>query len=449
MSMSVLQTLSRFVGGSGEERRFQSDVGPEGPDNGADRPNFVVVVTDDMRDSDWQALRKTQELINDQGTVFPNFFLTTAVCSPSRASILTGLYAHNHNVTRNSGRNGGMAQYKQRNLAEHSIPNALKQVGYRNGLFGKFMNGMSEKGGIPGAWDRWMASAELAYYSPLMNDNGKPRDFKKKRQYSTDILADRAVEFIRDTADETPLFLLFTPKAPHGPSIPARRHRGSFGGAQRERSPDVNEADVSDKPANVRVGKSVGLGKLDNLERKRLESLVSVDEAVERIVGTLDEEGRLDNTYIFVLSDNGYMMGSHRLEQKGLAYRESTQVRMAVRGPGFPTGVDLRVAANIDIAPTIVDLAGASLPNPDGISLAGAFDRDAVLLQGYGGNNAYQAARTDRHLYVEYSGGGRELYDYEVDPYELDNLLPQDEAAAGPLIARLNALRGCNGSGCS
>jgi arylsulfatase A-like enzyme len=446
--MSVLQTLSRFMGALGKERRFQDDVAPEGIDDGVDRPNIVVVVTDDMRNSDWQALRKTQELINDQGTVFPNFFLTTAVCSPSRASILTGLYAHNHGVTRNSGKNGGMDQFKQRNLAERSLPNALKQVGYRTGLFGKFMNGMSEKGGIPGAWDRWMASAELAYYRPLMNDNGKPRDFKKKRQYSTDILAGRAVEFIRSTPAGVPLFLLFTPKAPHGPSVPARRHRGTFGGAQRERSPDVNEADVSDKPASVRAGKGIGLGKLDNLERKRLETLVSVDEAVERIVGTLAEEGRLENTYIFVLSDNGYMLGSHRLLLKGLPYRESARVRMAVRGPAFTTPIDERVAANIDIAPTIVALAGASLPNPDGLSLADPFDRDAVLLQGYGGNDGYQAVRTARYMYVEYNKGGRELYDYELDPYELDNLVPEDEATAAPLAGKLNQLRGCTGAGC-
>jgi arylsulfatase A-like enzyme len=143
------------------------------------------------------------------------------------------------------------------------------------------------------------------------------------------------------------------------------------------------------------------------------------------------------------------MMGSHRLLKKGVPYREATQVRMAVRGPAFPAAVDLRVAANIGIAPTIVNLAGASLPDPDGFSLAGTIDRDAVLLQGYGGNNSYQAVRTDRHLYVEYAKGGRELYDYDFDPYELDNLLPEAEATAAPLVDKLNQLRGCIGSGCS
>ena len=447
--MSILRSLARALGASDGRPEPQADVTAEGADDGVDRPNIVVVVTDDMRDSDWQALPMTQELVNDQGTVFPNFYLTTAVCSPSRASILTGLYAHNHGVTRNSGRKGGTDQFKQRNLAERSLPNALQQVGYRTGLFGKFMNGTSEQGRIPGPWDRWLVSTELAYYRPLMNDNGKPRRFQKKSHYSTDIIADHAVEFIRTTPSESPLFLLFTPKAPHGPATPARRHRGAFAGALRERSPDLNETDVGDKGELIRTSKSASLGSLDKLERQRLETLVAVDEAVARIIGALDDAGRLQNSYIFVLSDNGYMMGSHRLLTKDAPYREATRVRMAVRGAAFPPGVDARVAANIDIAPTIVDLAGTSLPDPDGLSLAAPSARDAVLLQGFGGIDSYEAVRTVRHLYVEFSRGARELYDYEDDPYELDNLLPQDEAAAAPLVARLSALRECGGAGCS
>ena len=447
MVAAALSAAAAFV--SGRDRPARAQRQP---------PDIVLVVTDDMRDADWQALPKTQQLVANQGTVFPNFFLTTPTCSPSRASILTGLYAHNHGVTHNAGKDGGVDQYKQRNLARKSLPNALKQVGYRTGLFGKFMNGMAEKGRVPGDWDRWLVSTELDYYRPLMNDNGKPRDFQKKNQYSTDIIANRAVEFIETTPAGTPLFLMFTPKAPHGPAIPARRHRGTFVGAQRERSPDVNEADVGDKPAYVRKTERDGLRELDRLERKRLESLVAVDEAVERIVESLDAAGRLDNAYIFVLSDNGYMMGSHGLTAKGVPYRESTQVRMAVRGAAFAAAVDDRLTANIDIAPTIAALAGAELPRADGESLATPFARESLLLQGFGGKKSYRALRTQRHLYVENEGGERELYDYARDPYELDNLIAtweghapsaENQLLAEGLAERLAVLAECHGRRCS
>ena len=425
----------------------------------APRPNFVVVVTDDMRDSDWQALPKTQALIGDQGTVFPNFFLTTPVCSPSRASILTGMYGHNHGVTRNDGKRRAYDQFRQKDLGRRSISSILRQDGYRTGIFGKFMNGVPEKGGVPGGWNQWLVSTETDYYRFTANENGKTRQFRQKSQYSTDVFRNAASEFIRSTSAELPFLLFFAPKAPHGPSTPARRDRGRFAGASVERSPDFNELDVSDKPGYIRGGSFLAARAMDNLNRKRLETLIAVDEAIEQIVDALSDANRLANTYVFVLSDNGYQLGSHRHVTKGVPYRHSVQVRMAASGPRFAGGgIDNRIAANIDIAPTIAALAGVNVPSADGESLLEPASRDAVLLQRFGGGSPYRAVRSERHLYVEHKNGERELYDYRDDPYELDNLLanwnghmpsPEAETLAADFAARLAALSTCAGATCS
>jgi N-acetylglucosamine-6-sulfatase len=418
----------------------------------ATQPNFVVVITDDMRDSDWQALGKTRSLVADRGTTFPNFFLTTPICAPSRASILTGMYPHNHGVVQNDGKRGGVAQFAQKEMGDNSVAAAVRDAGYRTGLFGKFMNGISETGEIPGGWNQWLVSSELAYYNFTMNDNGSARRYSRPDDYSTDVIRDRAIEFVRSTESGRPLLLFFTPKAPHGPATPARRDRRTFGKVRVERSPDLNEVDVGDKPAYIRRNAPYDLDELDALNRKRLDSLVAVDDAVEALVGALSETDRLANTYIFVLSDNGYMLGSHRLLGKGAPYRHATQVRMAVNGPAFEGGgVRADLAANIDVAPTIAALAGVQMRKADGVSLLEPARRDAVLLRDFAGRS-YRAVRTARYLYVENDGGERELYDYAQDPYELDNLLadweghspaPGAEAIAAGLQSRLKTLDGC------
>lgn len=436
--------------------RLQSDVASEGTDSGIDRPNIIIVVTDDMRDSDWQALPQIRERVGGAGTTFPNFFLTTPACSPSRTSILTGQYAHNHGVQRSKGENGGFAKFKQRNLGQQSISAALKAVGYRTGLFGKFLNGTPEKGSIPGGWDQWMATSELSYYRPQMNDNGKERDFQKKRQYSTDILRGRALQFIGSTPAEPPLFLYFAPKAPHDPATPARRDRGAFAGVRRERSPDFNEADVSDKPGYVRRLTGPNSGKMDALEQRRLESLLATDAAVAELLDAMQDAGRLANTYVFVVSDNGHAMGSHRLDGKDAPYDEATRVSLVASGPRLAGGgVDPRIAANIDIASTIADVAGLSFETGDGLSLAGDETREAILLESW--LLGFFAVRTAQYLYVENGGNERELYDYQNDPYELDNLIadwnghepaPGAEAIAADLKAMLDDLRPCAGNAC-
>jgi arylsulfatase A-like enzyme len=423
------------------------------------RPNFIVVVTDDMRDSDWRALTKTRDLLGASGTTFPNFMLSTPVCSPSRTSLFTGMYTHNHGVAHNSGKHGGYAQFRKRNLGDDTIASALRKVGYRTGLFGKFLNGAPLKGEIPGGWDQWLVALDRNYYGPKMNENGKTRTYPRASSYSTDILADYARDFLLQTPSETPFLLWFTPRAPHGKYQVRRTDRGALGHVQRERSPDVNEADVSGKPADIRMRKGSRLGKLDSLERKRLELLLATDDAIAAILATVDAKGALANTVVFVLSDNGYMMGSHRCVKKGFAYRESTQVTMLASGLPMSMGeIDERVVANVDIAPTIAALAGVDLPRADGVSILDRTRDSEVLVENRRGSRGYSGLRAADWLYVENASEEPELYDYSRDPYELDNLLaswnghtpaPGAEAMAAEMAARLAALRACAGASCA
>lgn len=424
---------------------------------GASRPNFIVVVTDDMRDSDWQALPQIRNLVGANGTTFPNFFLTTPVCSPSRASLFTGMYAHHHRVKKNDGKDGGYQQFKRGNLT--TIASVLRASGYRTGLFGKCMNGAAENGAIVGGWDEWMVSIDRNYYKPAMNDNGKTRTYRKQNQYSTDILAGRASDFVQKTSPDTPFLLWFTPRAPHGKLQPRRKDRGKYGGVRRERSPDVMEIDRSDKPADIQARKGMSLGKMDKMERKRLDLLAATDEAVAAILATVKAKGLLDNTVIFVLSDNGYMLGSHNCEAKGFPYRGAAQVTMLASGSPFTAGVtDDRVTGNIDIAPTIAALVGISLPEADGMSIFDRSPDSELLIENFGSSGrAYAALRTADRLYVENGSGEREFYDYRSDPYELDNLLAnwnghtttaEVEATAAGMSVRLQQLLECTGASC-
>ncbi|MBA3416041.1 MAG: sulfatase [Chloroflexia bacterium] len=432
---------------------------PPGQAVAARPPNIVVVVTDDMRASDWQALPETQQLLA-RGTTFPNFFLTTPTCCPSRTSILTGQYVHNHGVLTNEDKGaptGGISAFRRLGLADDTIAHALGRAGYRTAIVGKFLNGYKPDDPPVGEWDRWVVPSNKGYTDFALNVDGKP---EKSKGYLTDVLRDEAVRFIAETADQDPLFLYFAPRAPHGPATPAARHRDAFRNATVARTTAFNAEDLSDKPAYVqrkdRIG-SQGVRRLDELERQRLASLLAVDEAVAAIWAALDAAGRLDNTYVFILSDNGYLMGGHRLEGKGAPYDGSVRVPMLAWGPRFERGTDERLVANIDIAPTIAQVAGVALRAADGQSVLDLAARDAILLERFkdGAKPTYTALRTDHQLYVEYTTGERELYDHRRDPLETNNLLAdanEDEGARSAevdeLSRRLAELAKCKGAGC-
>jgi N-acetylglucosamine-6-sulfatase len=258
--------------------------------------------------------------------------------------------------------------------------------------------------------------------------------------------------------------------APHTPAYVPQRHQGMFSDTPLPKPPSFDEPDVSDKPAWVREKPRLTQGSVDYFEelyRKRLRSLQSVDQMVGRLVSVLRDTGELSNTYILFTSDNGFHLGEHRLEAKATPYEEAIGVPLLVRGPGVPRGVSRsKMALNNDFAPTFAELAGVTPPSfVDGRSLRPLLSasqpaswRSAFLVEHRRSDTEgpfarlvpnYDAVRTANHLYVEYGTGERELYDLGSDPYELQSL----HASAGielksRLASRLDGLRGCAADSC-
>lgn len=428
------------------------------------RPNVVVVMTDDQDAKSLRVLKGVKRLLGRQGTTFTNAFATFPLCCPSRVSFLTGQYAHNHGVLDNSGPNGGYRAFRDFG----TLPVSLNRAGYRTAWFGKYLNGYSaatvdspaERRDIPPGWDRWYAALNNSYFGGSFNDDGRLRRLPG-REYQTDHLADKAVGFIRSSSRlARPFFLTVSTKAPHaenGPEPkPAPRHEGDFRGVSLPKPPSFNEQDVSDKPSFIPdqrlSAKEVRV--LRSRHQARLETLLAVDDAVKRIVAQLRDSRELRNTLVVFLSDNGLMNGQHRLIRKRTLYEESASVPLVIRGPGIPGGGQRgQLAANIDLAPTILDVANARpLRVMDGRSLVplaqssqAGRDRDLLFE-----NGTSTAVRTNRYMYAEHPGSEVELYHLGTDPFQLRSR-HGDPALAGvraDLAQRLAQLRNCAGASC-
>ena len=288
--------------------------------------------------------------------------------------------------------------------------------------------------------------------------------------YETDVLASKMVDFIQRNSGDGPFFMYAAPGAPHLPAKPAPRHEDGFEGVTAPRVPSFNEEDVSDKPAWVHSLPLLGpddMETIDDIYRKRLQSMLSVGDMVAMILAALESVDELDQTYIIFTSDNGFSVGEHRrILGKGTAYDESIRVPLIIRGPGISGGQVLKdIVLNNDLAPTVAELAGVPVSDfVDGRSLVPLLNgktpaagwRVGFLIGHWarrsangGGLPEYAAVRTPDYLYVEYVTGERELYDLRSDPYQLESL----HATAEPelifgLAAWLDELRNCVGEGC-
>jgi N-acetylglucosamine-6-sulfatase len=446
-----------------------------------ERPNVVIVMTDDQTLRSMRAMPRTRTLIGDAGATFANAFVNNPRCCPSRATFLTGQYSHNHGVLTNGPPIGGWERLQG---TSKWLPTWLQRAGYRTAHVGKFLNnyGRLDPHEVPPGWDEWYATVDpttYRYYGYTVNENGALRTYgggQDPQWYSTDFISQRSADIVERLSPSTqPFFLSVAFLAPHtgsphepgdplgiGTPAVAPRHRGAFSAAQLPQPASFDESDVSDKPASLRRPRLRPrvVAQIGALYRQRLESLIAVDEGVERIVQALRDARELERTLIVFTSDNGYLAGEHRLPHgKAKIYEPAIRVPLMVRGPGVPPAVrPSQLVTNADLSPTILDLAGASADRPqDGRSLLPlARNPDlgrhrALLIEvAKGAQMQTTAIRTARWLYAEHAAGARELYDLFADRQQLTSLhaVPSLAGVRASLAVRLNALRRCRGREC-
>ena len=448
----------------------------------AAKPNIVVLMTDDQTLASMSVMTQTNRLIGDEGTTFTRSFVNYSLCCPSRATLYTGQYAHNHGVLGNGPPLGGYTRLDKTNW----LPLWLQAAGYRTMHVGKFLNGygrLSAPTEVPPGFNDWHGTIDpstYSFYNYTVNENGTLRTYGAANEpefYSTDFFARRANELIAAAApSDQPFFMSVAFLAPHagqpaepddpaGQSTPAvaPRHANAFSTVGLPQPASFNEADMSDKPALMQRRPLLTPARVAAIQenyQQRLESLLAVDEAVASIVGGLETAGELDDTLILFTSDNGFFHGEHRVRQgKLLVYEPSIRLPLLMRGPGVPENESQsQLVTNADLAPTILDAADARPGRAqDGRSLLDLVEdpgvqwgRELLLEGGTNSGLTYTALRNYRWKWVEHGNGERELYDLERDPDELANVAADPALAPlrNAMSARLAALRACAGRSC-
>jgi arylsulfatase A-like enzyme len=386
-----------------------------------------------MRKDDLRFVPETRRLVGNRGMEFENAFVTFAMCCPSRASILTGLYPHNHRVFTNEAPEGGEPGF--RHLDNSTLATWLDDAGYRTALIGKYFNGYAGTYQPPG-WDVWHPGG------------------------SDTLKAQRTEDFIRASAQDTAPFFAYV--ALHTP----RPHADRYPNLGVPRTRDYNEKSVSDKPYWIRTAPRVsskGKDAADKLYRNRARSLLEVDDVMERLYTPLQETGELDNTYIIFTSDNGFHFAEHRLRppRKSTAYEPDIRIPLLVRGPGIAADTHRsQMVLNNDLAVTMADLAVVRPTRKvDGRSFAPILRghspawRSAFLVENPTGRvvPAFRALRKSdgKKMTQFYNRGVREVYFLSEDPRELRNIQKSmPKVLKQRLQHRLNALKDCFGSSC-
>jgi arylsulfatase A-like enzyme len=417
-----------------------------------ERPNVLIVVTDDMRADSLVVMDFTTRWFGS-GTRFEDAYATTPLCCPARASIFTGLYAHNHGVRKN--------QDSHDLDASTTIQAHLQDAGYTTAMVGKYLNSWSVTEDPP-HFDQWALYAGR-YYGKPFNVNG---EIVETNDYSTYHVAKRAQEFLRgfEDNDEKPWFLYVATEAPHAPFTVAPQYKAAPVPDQ-ELSParvELSETELYDKPDIPR--RPFSLEKPEVLRKRQLRTLMSVDDLVAKlanVLGNLDEER---DTLVFFLSDQGLLHGEHGLFAKRLPYTESIQIPLLMRWPGhdLPQTSD-ELVANVDLAPTIRDVAGISSEDMpvDGVSLFSDVERTGLFIEQPEnwriGLPDWIGLRTPTYQYTEYyaRNGGflfNEYYDLVEDPFELNNLLGDRDRSNDPnedeLTHELARYKRCRGEDC-
>lgn len=465
-------------------------------------PNFLVLVTDDQSRHEFnrETMPNLFRLIVDEGAIFDEFTVNTPVCGPSRATLLTGRYPHNHGVQFCDTDPESFKKwdaYFENGWADNDAGSIFQRSGYRTSMIGRYVNSygqdaimrsaFGERGHeqyLPSGWDDFWVPLTLAYQQFDVVDGENYIEYgTDEPAFRTDIEFAEAIGSLDDAADSgRPFMTHLWVGAPHSSVIQneptfAPRHEDSFEDALAPRLPNRNEADFSDKPDLLQglggIPDSV-LNVFDNRQRSRLRSLQAVDEGIADVIAQLERRGQLENTYVIFVSDNGFHLGQHRLRSKMAPYEDSVNVPMAIRGPGIDPGQEFdQVVSMVDILPTMMDLAGEEIPSDiDGQSFAhiltgdGDAFRDQVLVEHwtqhpsqYANPNdpservairfEYQMLRSPTEVYIRWHTGDREYYDLRSDPYQLENGIDRlDRSTRRGFEDELDALVECEGEQC-
>jgi arylsulfatase A-like enzyme len=415
------------------------------------RRNVILILSDDHR-YDFMGFMKPRapaflqtpgmDRMAAQGAHVQNAFVTTSLCSPSRASILTGQYAHRHGVVDNTSP-----------IPKETVffPRFLQQAGYRTAYVGKWHMGEDRDDPQPG-FDHWVSfRGQGVYENPTLNVNGSRRTVQG---YTTDVLTDQALEWMKGEQGRSgasrPFFMVLAHKAVHAEFVPAPRHRDRYADASIQHPATManTEANTRGKPRWVREQRGSwhgvdymyhGAMQFDEFYRRYAETLLALDESIVRVLDFLDQSGMSRNTLVIYMSDNGFVLGEHGLIDKRHAYEESIRIPMLVWAPGMvaPGSKIAAMVRNIDIAPTILELTGArAQTSMDGRSVLPLLrgeraSWDTELVYEYYWEDAFPhtptvlALRDQRYKFIYYHGiwDTNELYDLETDPEERYNLI--------------------------
>ncbi|GFS00117.1 N-acetylglucosamine-6-sulfatase-like [Elysia marginata] len=473
------------------------------------QPNIVFVLTDDQDVVLFgqQPMPKTHKLLTEQGILFKNMFVSSPLCCPSRASILSGQFVHNHNTHNNSALGGCSGPAWQNQVEPKAFVTYLKAEGYRTFFAGKYLNqyGFKRTGGVehvPPGWDEWHGLVgNSVYYNYSLSVNGVEEKHGNNytEDYLTDVIHHRGLEFLSQQSERHPFFMMLSTPSCHAPFTPAPQYEKEF---QNEKAPRTKSFNVHGKDKHWLVEAAATpmaddvINLVDNNYRQRHRTLLSVDDMVEGVYNKLKAMDLLDNTYIFFSSDNGFHLGQFSLpNDKRQPYEFDIRVPLIVRGPGIkPNTTSEESVTNVDLAPTFVDLSGSKgQPHQfDGMSFARILHsethqfRSTVLVEYYGEeadkvpecpqfngqhlegcykrfhcicqdskNNTYGCIRYDNSKesfkFCEFQDTANtiEVYDLKADPDELTNIAktapPQLLSKLTDKLAKLSL---CKGKGC-
>jgi len=442
---------------------------PPSPSTAA-RPNIVVILVDDMANGLVGTDRRlpflslpTLDRLANGGVQFKNAFVTTSLCSPSRASILSGLYAHTHGVLVNetTDLSGSVATF----------PQLLQSAGYKTAFVGKWHMDAGTAAPRPG-FNYWVSfNGQGVYDNPVLNVNGS---VVHSTGYVTDILTDYAVSWLKSQGQQ-PFMLFLSHKAPHQPWEPAARDAAKLSSAVLPEPPSYRDP-LRDKPSWQRRYAECGGSQTafvncpdplplalppwvwsgsTSSHLDYLRTLFAVDDSVSSVQATLDSLGLSGSTYVFFMSDNGFMLGEHRFGDKRVAYEDSIRIPFIVGGAGLVAREPTGLALNIDVAPTILELAGIPAPRTmQGRSLVGMLRgqassvRDAFLYEYFEEPSIpvvpeILGIRTGQQKLVTYPArpGEDEMYDLSSDPYEMTNLAARADWASTREALRTQMVR--------